>query len=104
MALNSGNWSILKEKNKRKATEKRLKRLKCKREPTNKEDKNTVSSYQNVHWEKNLSSGIFQKTCKNVSMFLTLPHCSMGAEVVVKKLNRGCGYGLEIPVRYQKTG
>ena len=33
-------------------------------------------------------------------MVLTLPHCSMEAEVVVKKANGRGGYGLEIPVRY----
>ena len=33
------------------------------------------------------------KVCKNVSMFLTPPSCSMEAKVVEKKLNRGGGMG-----------
>ena len=37
-------------------------------------------------------------------MFHTLPHCFMEAEVLGKKVNRGGGYGLEIPVRYHFLG
>ena len=33
-------------------------------------------------------------------MFLSLPHCSIEVEDVGKRINRGGGYGLEIPVQY----
>ena len=37
-------------------------------------------------------------------MFLTLPNTTIEAEVVGKRLNRGGGYGLEIPVIYRFYG
>ena len=36
--------------------------------------------------------------------FLLLPGCSIGVEVTGKRVNRGSGYGLEIPVCYRITG
>ena len=44
------------------------------------------------------------KVCKNISMFLTPPNCSMEAKIVEKQLNCGGGYGLEIPVPYHFLG
>ena len=41
---------------------------------------------------------------KNVSLFLTLPHCSMEVDILGKRVNRGSGYGLKIPVRYHFLG
>ena len=32
--------------------------------------------------------------------FFSLPHTSIRVEVIGKRVNRGGGYGLEIPVRY----
>ena len=66
-------------------------------------------SYEQIQWERNLLSnllsGIFQKNIrKNVSMFLNLPHCSLEAEVVGERVNRGGGYGLGIPVLYHFLG
>ena len=37
-------------------------------------------------------------------MFLTLPNTTIEAEVVGQRLNRGGGYGLEIPVIYRFYG
>ena len=48
------------------------------------------------HIPKNIS--------KTSSMFLTVPYTSIEAEVVGKRLNRGGGYGLEIPVQYRFYG
>ena len=48
------------------------------------------------HIPKNIS--------KTSSMFLTVSYTSIEAEVVGKRLNRGGGYGLEIPVQYHFYG
>ena len=34
------------------------------------------------------------------SMFLTIPSTAIEVEVLGKRVNRGSGYGLEIPVKY----
>ena len=44
------------------------------------------------HVPKNLS--------KIFKIFLTLPNCAIKWKVTGKRLNRGAGYGLEIPVQY----
>ena len=37
-------------------------------------------------------------------MFLKVPNTSIEVEVVGKRMNRGGGYGLEIPVAYRFNG
>ena len=37
-------------------------------------------------------------------MFLKVPNTSIGVEVVGKRVNRGGGYGPEIPVAYRFNG
>ena len=37
-------------------------------------------------------------------MFLKVPNTSIEVQVIVKRLNRGGGYGLEIPVIYRFHG
>ena len=37
---------------------------------------------------------------KIFNIFLTLPNCAIKWKVTGKRLNRGAGYGLEIPVQY----
>ena len=37
-------------------------------------------------------------------MFLKVPNTSIEVEVVGKRLNRGGGYGMEIPVTYRFNG
>ena len=37
-------------------------------------------------------------------MCLTLNHCSIETETLVKRINYGGGYGLEIPVQYHFLG
>ena len=41
---------------------------------------------------------------KALSKFLTLPNCSITVTVTGKKVNRGGGYGLEIPTMYTVFG
>ena len=48
------------------------------------------------HVPKNLS--------KIFNIFLTLPNGSIKWKVTGKRLNRGAGYGLEIPVQYNFFG
>ena len=36
--------------------------------------------------------------------FLSLPNCTISCEVTGKRVNRGGGYGLEIPVKYTFLG
>ena len=48
------------------------------------------------HIPKNLSK-IFHQ-------FMKIPICTIRCKVTVKRLNRGAGYGLEIPVQYRFIG
>ena len=45
---------------------------------------------------------------KNLSkifhQFMKIPNCTIGCKVTGKRLNRGAGYGLEIPVQYRFIG
>ena len=44
------------------------------------------------HVPKNISKIVF--------MFLSLPHCALDIFVTGKRINRGGGYGLEIPANF----
>ena len=79
-------------------------RLKSKREPTRKVGKNAVSIILTGFMGEESIVWHIQKICKNGSVFLTLPHSSMEAEVAGKRVNHECGYWLEIPVRYHFLG
>ena len=48
------------------------------------------------HVPKNLSKFFYQ--------FLSLPNCTISCEVTGKRVNRGGGYGLEVPVKYTFLG
>ena len=48
-----------------------------------------------------LEGGIVGDVPKNLSK---IPNCTMGCKVGEKLLNRGAGYGLEIPVQYRFIG
>ena len=79
--------------------------LKCSPEPTNKEDENAVKITRIDSLGVEVIVGHLPKNIsKASSMFLTLPHTSIQTEVVGKRINRGGGYGLEIPVRYNFKG
>ena len=63
-------------------------------------DKNTVAVIidrkTGRHFPKNLS--------KTFKRFLTLPNCTIKCTVIEKCVNRGAGYGLEIPVKFKFLG
>ena len=48
------------------------------------------------HVPKNISKIVF--------MFLSLPHCALDIFVTEKRINRGGGYGLEIPTNFYFHG
>ena len=74
--------------------------LPCIQEPENPEDKNTVALMS-----KEL---IFGHVPKNISVwmaiFLKLSNSSIASRVTGEKVNRGGGYGLEIPCKYLVEG
>ena len=41
---------------------------------------------------------------KILHQFLKIPNCTIGCNVTGKRVNRGAGYGLEIPVQYIFVG
>ena len=80
--------------------------IKCKREPTNKEDKNTIAIMRTDSMgdgEESIIRHIPKNISKDISKFLTLPRCSLEAEVTGKMVNRGVDYGLKIPEENNKS-
>ena len=69
-------------------------------EDGNEYDKNAVvviiDGKTGGHIPKNLS--------KTFKRFLTLPNCTIKCTVIEKCVNRGAGYGLEIPVKFKFLG
>ena len=79
--------------------------LKCRQEPSNEVDKNVVAIIRSDLWEKQTIVGhVLLNISKTYSMFLKVPNTSIEVQVVGKRLNRGGGYGLEIPVIYRFYG
>ena len=79
--------------------------LKCKREPTNEVDKHAVTIMCSDSLGKESVVGhIPHNISKFSSMFLTIPSTVIKVEVLGKRVNRGSGYGLEIPVKYRYYG
>ena len=67
-----------------------------KREPTNVADKNTVE----VHKEDQVVGHVPFNLAPSISLFLKRDINKAFAKVVGEKVNRGAGYGLEIPCIY----
>ena len=72
-----------------------------KHEANNEHDKFAIAIFHSKrivlgHVPKNLS--------KFFSQFLSLSNCTISSEVTGKRVNRGGGYGLEIPVKYTFLG
>ena len=79
--------------------------LSCKRETSNVVDKDAIAIMRPDSYGKEVIVGHMpENVSKCCSMFLTLPNTTIEAEVVGKRLNRGGGYGLEIPVFYRFYG
>ena len=73
--------------------------LKCKREPTNEVDKHAVAIIRlNSLGKESVVGHIPENISKFFSMILMILFTSTKFENVGKRLNRGGGYGLEIPV------
>ena len=68
-------------------------------------DKNTVAIIRSDSREKEIIFGyVPQNISKTYSMFLKVPNTLIEVQDVGKRLNRGGGYGLEIPVIYRFSG
>ena len=79
--------------------------LKCVKEPTNEADKHAVAVVHINSLSKEVVVGLVPKFISMiVSMFLSLPWCTLGIEVTGKRVNRGVGYGLEIPAKFHFYG
>ena len=78
--------------------------LKYKREPTNEADKHAVAMCSDSLGKESVVGHIPQNISKFSSMFLTVPSNAIEVEVSDKRVNRGSGYGLEIPVKYRYYG
>ena len=79
--------------------------LKSKGEPTNEIDKQAVAIIcSDSLGKKSVVGHIPHNISKFSSMFLTIPSTAIEVEVLGKRVNRGSGYGLEIPVKYRYYG
>ena len=73
----------------------------CKKEPTNEVDKNAVAVICiNSNSEEVVVGHVPKNISKYVFMFLSLPSCALDIVVTGKRVNRGGGYGLEIPASF----
>ena len=69
----------------------------CTREPGNEQDCNAVA----VMYEDRVVGHIPLAISKCISLFLTLPESCIETKVTGKRINRGAGYGLEVPCKYR---
>ena len=79
--------------------------LLCKHEPANIVDKNAVAIIRTDSMGKDSVVGhLPENISKLCTLFLKVPNTGIRARVTGKRLNRGGGYGLEIPVVYEFVG
>ena len=69
----------------------------CPHEPRNEQDCNAVA----VMYEDRVVGHIPLAISKCISLFLTLPESCIETKVTGKRINRGAGYGLEVPCKYR---
>ena len=72
----------------------------CTREPRNEQDCNAVA----VISKDRVMGHIPLAISKCISLFLTLPRTFLETVVTGKRINRGGGYGLEVPCKYRISG
>ena len=72
----------------------------CTRKPGNEQDYHAVA----VMYEDRVVGHIPLAISKCISLFLTLPGLFLETKVTGKKINRGGGYGLEVPCKYRISG
>ena len=79
--------------------------LKCVVEPTNEVEKHAVAVVCINSLSKEVVVGPVPKFISMiVSLFFSLPRCTRSIEVTGKHVNRGAGYGLEIPTKFHFCG
>ena len=79
--------------------------LLCKHEPDNIVDKNAVAIIRTDSMGKDSVVGhLPENISKLCTLFLKVPSTRIRARVTGKRLNRGGGYGLEVPVVFSSTG
>ena len=72
----------------------------CTREPGNEQDCNAVA----VMYEDRVVGHIPLAIPKCISLFLILPGSFLETKVTGKRINRGGGYGLEVPCKHRIAG
>ena len=73
-------------------------------EKKNEEDEFAIGVYRNDFQKETLVGHMPHNISKFVYKFLKLPNSKLSCKVKGKRLNRGAGYGLEIPVIYTFNG
>ena len=71
-----------------------------KSENENQHDKFSVA----IVLEERLVGHVPKNLSKIFHQFMKIPNCTIGCKVTGKRVNRGAGYGLEIPVQYRFIG
>ena len=72
----------------------------CRKEDTNPHDPNAVAIIK----EGNIVGHVPQNICTTFWRFFSLPGISINVKVKGKRMNRGGGHGLEVPVQYEFLG
>ena len=80
------------------------KNLERRHEEKNKEDEFAIGVYRNDFQKESLVGHMPRNISKFVNKFLKLPNSKLSCKVKGKRLNRGAGYGFEIPVIYTFNG
>ena len=75
--------------------------LRCAKEPENEVDKHAVAVVRINSRNEEVVVGHVPMV---ISMYLPLPRCTLSVEVTGKRINRGAGYGLEIPAKFHFHG
>ena len=78
--------------------------LQCKIEESNEFDPSAVALFHDDCLEEKVVGHVHIHLSKIFHRFWKLPFCSISAVVIGKRVNRGVGDGLEIPVEYKFFG
>ena len=79
-------------------------KLECRHEGKNEEHEFAIGVYPNDFQKETLVGHMPRNISKFVYKFLKLPNSKLPCKLKGKRLNRGAGYGLEIPVIYTFSG
>ena len=78
--------------------------LECRHEEKNEEDEFAIGVYRNDSQKETLVGHMPRNISKFVYKFLSFPNSKFSCKAKGKRLNRGTGYGFEIPVIYTFNG